>query len=257
LAWVDNATNETGFELERATASTGPWAQVAAPAAKSTSFDDSGLTAASTYWYRLRASNASGESAYAGPSSATTSSSAQTVDIVPQYMNCGVYSTLDPSSASKVFANCYPTVGINSFYSLLGFGNWQAFASAVRFDLSSLAGKTIDSATLTLISRTAPVGYYKKKFQVAAIASPAWNSSTVTWNLMAQFRLFQAVALDYPTYPQEKYTLDVTGLTRSWVASAGSNNGLAIQSQDYTPPGNVDSLDAYDFLRPILTVTYH
>jgi hypothetical protein len=173
-------------------------------------------------------------------------------------MNCGVYNTADPSSASKVYANCFPTVGINSAYSLWGVATWQAFDSAVRFDMSSLAGKTIDSATLTLISRTAPVGYYRTNFQVAAVVSPAWNASTLTWNLMTQqFRVVPVAVLDYPTSPQQHYTLDVTALTQLWVASAASNNGLVLQSLNYTPPGNVDSLDAYDFLRPILTVTYH
>jgi Putative Ig domain/Matrixin/Fibronectin type III domain len=75
LVWADNSNNETGFRLERKTGVSGTYALVASPAANQTSYNDSGLQAATTYFYRLRAYNGVGNSAYSNEASATTQSS--------------------------------------------------------------------------------------------------------------------------------------------------------------------------------------
>jgi len=72
LTWVDNATNESGFKLERATVAAGPFTQIATPGANATSFLDSGLSASTAYFYRVRASNTAGDSAYSNTATATT-----------------------------------------------------------------------------------------------------------------------------------------------------------------------------------------
>jgi titin len=72
LAWWDAASNETGFKIERKTGSTGAWAQIATVGANVTSYANTGLTAATTYYYRVRAYNASGNSAYSNEAYATT-----------------------------------------------------------------------------------------------------------------------------------------------------------------------------------------
>ncbi len=72
LAWTDNAGNETGFKVERKTGSGGAWGQVATPGANATSWSNTGLAAATTYYYRVRATNAGGDSAYSNEASATT-----------------------------------------------------------------------------------------------------------------------------------------------------------------------------------------
>jgi fibronectin type 3 domain-containing protein len=72
LTWVDNAANETGFKVERATASAGPWTQTGTAGANSTSFSVYGLNPSTTYYFRVRATNGSGDSAYSAVASATT-----------------------------------------------------------------------------------------------------------------------------------------------------------------------------------------
>jgi len=74
LTWTDNATTETGFKLERKTGAGGTYAQIATPAANATSYSNTGLTASTTYFYRIRATNAAGDSAYSNEVSATTQS---------------------------------------------------------------------------------------------------------------------------------------------------------------------------------------
>ena len=73
LAWTDNATNETGFLVERKTGTTGTYAQVGTAGANVTTYQNtSGLSASTLYTYRVRATNAGGNSAYSNEASATT-----------------------------------------------------------------------------------------------------------------------------------------------------------------------------------------
>lgn len=73
LAWTDNATNETAYKVEQSASSTGPWTELTSTlAANSTSYSVTSLTASSTYYFRVRAANIAGDSAYTATASATT-----------------------------------------------------------------------------------------------------------------------------------------------------------------------------------------
>ena len=71
LAWTDNSANETGFRIERSPDGLA-WAEIAVTGADVTAHPDTGLTSETTYWYRVRATNGAGESAYSSPATATT-----------------------------------------------------------------------------------------------------------------------------------------------------------------------------------------
>ena len=73
LTWTDNATNETGFRIERCKGSTCTnFALIATVGANVTSYSNTGLSANTTYRYRVRAYNASGNSGYSNIAAATT-----------------------------------------------------------------------------------------------------------------------------------------------------------------------------------------
>ena len=74
LAWTDNASNETGFRVERCSgAGCSNFAQVGTDlAANTTAYNDVGLTASTSYSYRVRAFNATDVSAYSNVAPATT-----------------------------------------------------------------------------------------------------------------------------------------------------------------------------------------
>jgi titin len=74
INWTDNANNETQFKIERKTGAGGTYAQVATVGANVTTYTNTGLSAATTYFYRVRANNAGGDSAYSAEASATTQS---------------------------------------------------------------------------------------------------------------------------------------------------------------------------------------
>lgn len=69
--WTDNSNNEDGFRIERSPSGSS-WVQIATVPAGQTHFEDSGLSADTTYFYRARAYNGAGNSAYSNPDSATT-----------------------------------------------------------------------------------------------------------------------------------------------------------------------------------------
>jgi hypothetical protein len=76
LSWTDNSTSETEFRVERKTGAGGSYAQIAVVGANTTSYTDSGLGNGTTFFYRVRACNAAGCSAYSNEASATTAAAA-------------------------------------------------------------------------------------------------------------------------------------------------------------------------------------
>lgn len=80
LAWVDNASNETGFRIERCTGSgcTG-FVEITTVGANIGTYQDAGRASGTTYTYRVRAYNTAGNSDYSNAVAATT----QTVVTVP------------------------------------------------------------------------------------------------------------------------------------------------------------------------------
>jgi len=73
LSWSHPTTDETGFDLERALASGGPWAAAGSPAGGSTAYTNNGLSSSTTYYYRIRARNSAGASAWSSTAFGTTS----------------------------------------------------------------------------------------------------------------------------------------------------------------------------------------
>ncbi|NND45043.1 MAG: DNRLRE domain-containing protein [Xanthomonadales bacterium] len=71
LAWTDNATDETGFSIERSTDGA-VFTEVAVVPADAVAYTDSGLAGDTPYWYQVRAFNGAGNSAYSNVASATT-----------------------------------------------------------------------------------------------------------------------------------------------------------------------------------------
>jgi titin len=77
LKWTDNATNETGYVVQRSTDGTS-FSQVATLGAGTSSYSSTGLSAAKKYYFRVRAYNGAGDSAFSNTASATTSSTSTT-----------------------------------------------------------------------------------------------------------------------------------------------------------------------------------
>ncbi len=72
LSWTDNSSNETGFKIERKTGSEETYEEIATVGVNTTSYSNTGLSEATTYYYRVRAYNSAGNSNYSNESNATT-----------------------------------------------------------------------------------------------------------------------------------------------------------------------------------------
>jgi hypothetical protein len=84
LRWTDNATNETGYKIERLV--NGTWTQVASVGANVASYSATGLMRANTYSFRVRSYNAGGNSGYSNTTSATTLSSIRSPKVIGSLM---------------------------------------------------------------------------------------------------------------------------------------------------------------------------
>jgi hypothetical protein len=72
LGWTDNSTNETGFKIERAASSSGPFSQIATVGTNVTSYSNTGLNPNTMYYYQVRAYNTAGNSGYSNIDKAKT-----------------------------------------------------------------------------------------------------------------------------------------------------------------------------------------
>ncbi|MFZ6014060.1 MAG: chondroitinase-B domain-containing protein [Bacteroidota bacterium] len=72
LSWTDNSTNESNFRIERSTNGGASWSFLTDVNANTTTFSNTGLSAATTYHYRVRAENSGGNSSFSNVASATT-----------------------------------------------------------------------------------------------------------------------------------------------------------------------------------------
>jgi predicted esterase len=66
IKWADNSSNESGFEVFRSTANTGPFVLVKTTPANATQYQDADLASATKYYYKVRAAGSTGESDFAG-----------------------------------------------------------------------------------------------------------------------------------------------------------------------------------------------
>jgi subtilisin family serine protease len=72
LSWTDNSNNESGFRIERKIGAAGSYSPRATVGPNVTNYNDAGLTEATTYYYRMTAYNAQGDSMYSSEVNATT-----------------------------------------------------------------------------------------------------------------------------------------------------------------------------------------
>lgn len=63
LSWSDNSDNERGFKVERSTDNVN-WSEIGTITSNTTTYGDSGLTAETLYYYRVRSHNSGGNSEY-------------------------------------------------------------------------------------------------------------------------------------------------------------------------------------------------
>jgi mono/diheme cytochrome c family protein len=92
LSWNDNSSDEAGFKIERSASANGPFSVIASVASNMKTYADLNLAAATTYFYRVKASNSAGDSAYTNTVSATTQNAPVNPPLSPTNMVLAVAS---------------------------------------------------------------------------------------------------------------------------------------------------------------------
>jgi hypothetical protein len=125
LSWTNTSTSQTGVKIERSTDNV-TFTQLAVAGATAVSYSDIGLSASTTYFYRVRATSASGDSAYSNTASATTQSP-------------------PPTAPTNLAATAAGTSQIN-----LSWTNTSTSQTGVKIERST------DNVTFTQITRASP-----------------------------------------------------------------------------------------------------
>lgn len=142
LTWADKSLNETGFKIERKGPPNKYYTEIATVKANTTSYEDAGLSNNTTYSYRVRAYNTSGNSTYSNEATVLTPT-----DIVakvikktiiyhigqPEYLLNGI---AHPMDAAPAIVNNYTFIPIRYIAEPLGAVlTWDAASQKASFEL--------------------------------------------------------------------------------------------------------------------------
>ncbi|HYO09422.1 MAG TPA: NPCBM/NEW2 domain-containing protein [Tepidisphaeraceae bacterium] len=143
LTWADNASNETGFIIERSLDGATGWTQIATPAQNATSYSNSlGLSGGTQYFYRVRATNVAGASADSNVASATT----PTGPSLPAPWAAADIGTVGAAGSSSFASGVYTVKGAGSDI-------WNA-ADSFQFMYQQITGDGTFTARVTGITNT-------------------------------------------------------------------------------------------------------
>jgi len=106
LTWQDNSADETGFKIERKTGS-GSFSEIATVSADATSYNDTGLSANTTYTYRVRAFNSNVNSNYSNETAATIGATSSNLALNKPTVALSTYSTKPTKNAVDGDVNTY------------------------------------------------------------------------------------------------------------------------------------------------------
>lgn len=167
LTWTDNSANESNFVLARSTTAGGPYTDLATIAANTTSYSNTGLTASTTYYYVVRATNATGASANSNQASATTQSA---LPAAP--------SALAATAVSKTQINLtWTDNATNESNMVVARGT---VAGGPYTDIATLAANSVSYSNTALASNTRY--YYRVRATNASGASANSNeANALTW----------------------------------------------------------------------------
>jgi hypothetical protein len=142
LSWQDNSNNETGFEIYHSTTPGSGFTLLTSTVADVTSYIHTGLTASSTHYYRVRAVNGQGNSAFTTDASATTPSGSGTS--VVRSDGCSIITGRGGSPGTEFPDKAFDNLTSTKWYNYNISGNiW------IQYQFCSGASYAVNSYTLT------------------------------------------------------------------------------------------------------------
>jgi hypothetical protein len=179
-----------------------------------------------------------------------------TVTLVPINDNTIASSSLNAIYENSVYQSNYwfpttPGIGMGCdqlFVALSGAQHLSCARGLIKFNLATLAGKTIQGATLRLTTSAHGVGSYRDPWYVAASAS-AWSGAAVTWINYGDLTHIPSIGIqNAPTSAGQVFNLDQTATVRNWQSGAYANHGFAMGlQQEQLRRCSCISLDHFEF----------
>jgi chitinase len=192
LAWRDNATAETRFEIERKEGAGGSYVQIAQVAADTEAYQDAGLLAGTTYFYRVRAHDGAIASPYSNEASAT-----------PQEDGGGGGSgSATGPQTDKIIAGYFPSWGI---YNARKY--WVRYIPFDRITHVYYAFANIDPTSLEVVIGDSFAELTNTKDPETDYGLPAGN--------LYQLTHFRDFGYNGPSYKHLKIIISVGGWTWS------------------------------------------
>ena len=265
LTWTDNASNESAYLVEQAFdngGTAGAFSQIASLGANVVSFASNGLAPSSRYWFRVRASNAAGNSAYTSSVSATTlaAPTSRTDFYVHAHQD-----DWDLFMSDRTYASVQVATKVVIVYTTAGDGGqstswWQTRELAARAAVDAISGpgtwacnsQTVNGHPIRRCSKGKMVSY-EFRLPSCAMSSEGYFGRGCIGDLRDGFRAMLE-ALDAST----TYTswADLTATMRGVVDLEGGNLGAPyteVNAPDYdrvaNKPNHPDHLATADLVR--------
>ena len=150
LTWVNNATNQAGFKIERSNDGGQTFTQIGVASASALNYIDTTASPSTTYTYQIRATNVIGDSDYSNMASATTPAVTGAVDVYHFDAGSGT------SAVDSGGTNNGTLTGVTGT-----FPQWvtpgKVGAAALSFDGDGVAKSTTPQSAVQTASNLAPV----------------------------------------------------------------------------------------------------
>jgi hypothetical protein len=219
LTWTDNALNEYGYGVERSLDGTN-FVQICATAENATSYSDTEVSPATTYYYRVRALNTGGNSDYSNIASATT--------------KLGVYPIAGMIAWWRGESNALDSIGAHDAPTPFG-SSYQTGKVGMAFDIPGLGNRlrVPDSPDFVLTNAFTVEGWmYARQASNGIVAMrgatrPAWDSWTLGMTNI-QGDLSFIITSDATGFPVE---IDAPVHTNEWqhfAATYDATNGMKL-----------------------------
>jgi hypothetical protein len=188
LSWSDNSSLETNHQVERSTNGGTSWSALVTLGANVESYSNTGLTTGTTYHYRVRATNANGNSGFSNIANATTHS----VPVQPTYqaesatISAGIVESNHAGFNGTGFVNYDNVVG--------SYVEWKinvASAGSYNLAIRNSNGGTVDRPMNIIVNGTTT--HNNQSFNPTGAWS-TWVSTTFTANLNAGINTIRATA---------------------------------------------------------------
>jgi len=246
LAWTDS-TGETGYTVERSLNGT-TWGAIATLAADTTSYSNTGLVAGTTYYYRVRATNAGGSSepgvrasaTTIPPAAALTATAASATQINLSWSNVlgETGYRLETSTDGSTWSTLTTTAANVVSYAHTGLtANTLHYYRVTPFNAAGDAASTTISKTTPVVT---PTGF-RATATSATTAAITWNDTTgetsyrlEKWNGRA-WALLTNLAADATSYNDAGLLANHYYYYQLFAVNAGGNSVVTPAATIVTP----------------------